>query len=114
MTFKDQLDDDLAVFYNTDEFAELVRAESADASETLWDIPAVFTFGEGPEYRGADAPDTNGTVQFRVSDVAEISAGYKIYRTDANGDETIWRVLGGGRKTSDGLEWIVPISKVTD
>ncbi len=113
-TFKEEMQDDLAIFYNTDEFAELIDVESPDGLTIIQGIPAIFTFGEGLEYQGADAPGTKGMVQMRASDVKTISAGHRIYRTADTGDEETWRVLGGGRKTSDDLEWIVPISRVTE
>jgi hypothetical protein len=103
----DLMKDALPKFYDVFKNGN-VAIESPDGETKLENIPAIFSFGEGPEYQGADAPGTEGKVRFMVSDVATVSAGYTIYR----GEEQ-WRVLGGSQKTSDDLEWIVPISRRT-
>ena len=103
----DQMTAALPLFY--DVFgADTIDIESPDGETVTQNVPAIFTFGEGEEYRGSDAPDTKAKVNVRVSDVTNILSGYKIYR----GAEQ-WRVLGGAEKTSDGLEWVIPISKYT-
>ena len=111
MTFRDQAVIDVANQYA--EQGETVNIESKDGADILWDILAIINEGEGPEYQGADAPGTDGMLRVMVRDVKTISDGYKIYRTDEDGDEEIWRVLGKAKKTIDGVEWMVGISKYT-
>ena len=107
MTLKDQIAADLTnVFYNDDEFAELVDLESADGNDVYPNIPAIVSFGEGDEYQGSDASDTEGQMRVRVSDMAVIIGGYSVYR----GAET-WTVLDA-KKSADNLEWIAVISRI--
>jgi hypothetical protein len=106
MTFKTQMQTDLDIFYNTDEFAEEVNIESADGDDVYHDIHALITFGEGEEYRGADALGNEGTMRIRVSDIETIATGYSVYR----GTET-WRILDA-KKSEDDLEWIAVISRI--
>lgn len=111
MTFKSQMEDDLAfVFYNTGEFAETVDIESADGDDAYTDIPVLFDFSDGPEYQGADTPGIEGTARMKVGDIEEIKTGYIIYR----GNNERWRMLGNAVKSTDGLEWTVPISKYSE
>jgi hypothetical protein len=109
MTFKQQMADDLDLFYNTDEFAEAVTIESADGDDVYHDIAVIFDFGDGFAYRGADDPGVEGWARIRLSDLGAIKTGYIIYR-----DEERWRLLGGAVQSTDGLEWIVPISRFTE
>ncbi len=88
-------------------FGETVDIESMDGSVRYDDIAVIISFGEGEEYRGSDALDTEATMRVRVSDIETITSGYKIYR----GAET-WTVLDGQR-SEDNLEWIAPISRLT-
>ena len=97
---------DLQVFY--DACGETVDIDDTNGAPAYSDVVAIFSFGHGDEYRGSDAPGTDGEVRIRVSDAATISAGYMIYR----GTEE-WRILGGGNLSEDGLEWVLPISKLS-
>ncbi|HSV27254.1 MAG TPA: hypothetical protein VLH60_05115 [Sedimentisphaerales bacterium] len=45
--------DDLTIFFNTDEFAELVDIESADDKTVWWDVPAIVDYGIQEDYGGA-------------------------------------------------------------
>ena len=51
MSFKDQLDEDLDVFFNTDEFAETVTYTPVEDGASK-DIPALVDFDENPEDMG--------------------------------------------------------------
>jgi hypothetical protein len=107
MTLKDQILADLDdVFYNTDDFAELVDIESADGDDIFRDVPVIIEFGDGDGYTGADALGTEATMRIRVTDIAIIASGYSVYR----GTET-WKVLDG-QKSEDNLEWRAAISRI--
>ena len=99
--FRDMLAADLAsVFFNTDEFAELVTIGVSTG------IPVIISFGEGDEYKGSDASDTEGEMRVRVSDMATLVTGLSVTR----GAET-WTVLDA-KKSADNLEWIAVISRL--
>ncbi len=98
---------DLAMYYT--ECGEYVDVESGDGETTYYGVLAIFSFGRGNEYRGSDIPGTDGEIRLQVSDVDTVSAGYMVYR----GTEQ-WRILGGGDLSEDGLEWLLPISRLTN
>ena len=100
MTLKTQMENDLSTFYDTDEHAETVVY---DGSSIPGIIEYVIDEGLGQYAYGA-------TLRVKVSDVA-----LPVYRdTVVIGSDT-WRVFESenrkARKTDDGLEWLIPISR---
>jgi len=91
-----------------DVFGESVDIESKDGETLLSGITVIFSIGQGEKFHSADAPGTDSEVRIRVSDVDTITAGYKIYR----GTEQ-WKIVASGDKSEDGLEWVLPISKLS-
>jgi hypothetical protein len=103
--FEDMLAADLsAVFFNADEFAKSVAYTPAGGLAKM--IKAIITYGEGEEYRGADALNIEATMEIQASDVATVSVGDSI----AIGLE-IWQVIDAS-KISDGLIWSCILSRL--
>lgn len=114
--FNDQMQDDLDIFYNTDEFAEEVDIKSEHGGDVYHDIAVIFEFGEGIRERGSDALGVEATMRIKASDAALcdihffriIDEVFNVYRS--NGE--IWRVLDAELAT-DGLEWVCVISRMS-
>ncbi len=102
----DMMAAEIGRFY--DLWGEEVDIESKDGETLLPAITVIFSIGKGDKFHTADAPGTDSEVRIRVSDVSAITAGYKIYR----GTEQ-WKIVASGDKSEDGLEWLLPISKLS-
>ena len=98
---------DISMFYDAN--GEDVDIKTAGGDIIYAAVRVVFYFGGGEEYRGADAPGTDGRVRIMVSDAATMPAGYMIHRDNTER----WRILGGGDLSEDGLEWLLQISRLT-
>lgn len=107
MTFKTQLTTDLAVFFNTDEFAESVTYTPSGGTAKV--INAIVTYGEGEEYKGADAYNIEATMEIQANatnGIATVGVGDSI----TIGTDT-WKVIDA-KKISDGLMWSCIISRM--
>ena len=67
MTLKDHLEEDLDVFFNTDEFAEMVGYTPADGGAPV-EIPAFVDFDENPEEMGTGVR-SSGRITVKAADV---------------------------------------------
>ena len=97
---------DLHLFY--DLWGESVDIESKYGETMYPAIKVILSIGQGEKFHGDDAPGADAELRIRVSEVSIKPTGYKVYR----GDEE-WKILKGGDKSEDGLEWVLPISKLS-
>ena len=91
MTFKDQLEEDLDVFFNTEEFAETVAYTPSGEGGPM-DIPALVDFDENPEDMGANVR-SSGRITVKAADVP--APGYRDAFVRGGKIFTIVRVLRG-------------------
>lgn len=79
-------------------------------------ITVIPTYGQGDQYKGADAPGVNARIRIRASEIVQAEVDAKITITDPNygdGSAVVWRIIGKVSQSADGLEWIVDANKVT-
>ena len=99
MTLQEQITSDLAVFFDTDEFAETVSYNGSD-------IPAIIEYG-GP---GAGGPAKTAVIEVKVSDVANPS-----YRDTVVISGDTWHVYRiqsqGVYIKGDNYTWQIPIKR---
>jgi len=114
MTFKDQIIEDQAIFFNEDEFAISVDYRRPPGDDTTKRIPAIFEYSADDEHPGAD--DFGTVAVLRI-----LAQGENGIETVIKGDEIIvdpdavdaqtWRITYA-KKSEQGLEWICNISKL--
>lgn len=95
MNFKAQREADLsAVFFNTDDFAEVVDIESADGDDAWLNVPAIMEYGIQDDYGGT------GSILERAR-----------LTIPAIGDKAPPRVMKGDCVTVAGVVWTVDLPK---
>jgi hypothetical protein len=104
MTFQSQLSVDLAVFYDTDEWATAMTYTPPGGDAVA--VTGVIFYGAGPDdHMGADALGSSAKIRVRVSEVAtmEVDATFTV-------GSDVFEVLYAKLSTL-GLEWVCEVAK---
>ncbi len=103
MTFKSQTALDLPVFFNTDEFAEVVGYNDGTGSVNIMAVPEYFS-------EGKDVPASHGTILVKKSDMPSPE-----YQQVITIQGTAWTINPGPGESfilgEDDLTWILRIQK---
>lgn len=97
MTLKEDMVEDLDMFFNLDEFAETITYNGVE-------IPAVVDFGEHP-YEHGDALRDRAVIYVKVSDVA--APDYQDAVTIRGDAWTVRKVPDG----HDGATWLIEVAR---
>jgi hypothetical protein len=87
------------------EFSETVTYKPVGAEAKS--ANAIIEYGKGDEYKGADSYGVRAIMRVCLSEIAQPGR-----KDEVTIGTDIWVVIGADR-SSDGLEWIVEINKIT-